>query len=208
MQETSEEVLYALGVHAATHVLLLTALTWLLASGALSPLSVLFWGFTATALLLLVEWSLGPTLISRMVRPRWVKERDDPMLWALVTGEAAKLGLRVARIGILDNGAPNAVSFSSNLGRPVVLFSRALIVGLSHSELRGVAVHMLERTRGWESVVLTTIAGYLTVFNSMSRGYIESRQGGQPAGLLGVILAGWGYPFMSVTYPSISPLAR
>ena len=104
--------------------------------------------------------------------------------------------------------APNALVYSSPTGRPVLLFTRGLLVELTHGEVRCVAVHLICRSRGWAPVVLTTVSGFLAVFNLMSWRYFRRRAMGQRPGLLNVILAGWGHLFMNLVYPVIAPLSR
>jgi hypothetical protein len=168
---------------------------------------VLGYGALATIISLLAEWFLGPSLISSLAGPRWIAEGEDPIIWALVEGEARKLDVRVPRVGVIDHMAPNALVYSSPTGRPMLLFTRGLLVELTHGEVRCVAVHLMCRSRGWVPSVLTTVSGFLTVFNLMSRGYMRRRAEGQSPGLLNVMLAGWGHLFMNLVYPFAAPLS-
>jgi Zn-dependent protease with chaperone function len=208
MRDLEERGLIVLGVHFTIHLIPLTFIVWILGSQSLSLLLVLGYGALTTSFIILAESLLGPYLISSMADPRWIAEGEDPLLWALVEGEARKLDIRVPRIGVIDHMAPNALVYSSLTGRPVLLFTRGLLIELTHSEVRCVAVHLMCRSRGWVSSVLTTVSGFLTVFNLMSREYLQRRAKGQSPGLLNVMLAGWGHLFMNLAYPVIAPLSR
>ncbi|MBC8498892.1 hypothetical protein ISS40_03600 [Candidatus Bathyarchaeota archaeon] len=208
MRDLEERGLIVLGVHFTLHLIPVMVVVWVLGSQSLNLLYVLGYGALATLIIILAEWLLGPSLISSMADPRWVAEGEDPIIWALVEGEARKLDMRVPRVGVIDNMAPNALVYSSLTGRPVLLFTRGLLVELTHSEVRCVAVHLMCRSGGWVPSVLTTVSGFLTVFNLMSRGYFQRRAKGQSPGLLNVMLAGWGHLFMNLAYPVIAPLSR
>jgi len=208
MRDLEERGLIVLGVHFTLHLIPVMVVVWVLGSQSLNLLYVLGYGALATFIIILAEWLLGPSLISSMADPRWVAEGEDPIIWALVEGEARKLDMRVPRVGVIDNMAPNALVYSSLTGRPVLLFTRGLLVELTHSEVRCVAVHLMCRSGGWVPSVLTTVSGFLTVFNLMSRGYFQRRAKGQSPGLLNVMLAGWGHLFMNLAYPVIAPLSR
>jgi Zn-dependent protease with chaperone function len=208
MRDLEERGLIVLGVHFIIHLIPLTVVVWVLGSQSLNLLYVLGYGALATSIIILAEWLLGPSLISSMADPRWIAEGEDPIIWALVEGEARKLEMRVPRIGVIDHMAPNALVYSSLTGRPVLLFTRGLLVELTHSEVRCVAVHLMCRSRGWVPSVLATVSGFLTVFNLMSREYLLRRAKRQSPGLLNVMFAGWGHLFMNLSYHIIAPLSR
>lgn len=208
MRDLEERALIVLGVHFIIHLIPLTFVVWILGSQNLNLLYVMGYGVLATCIIILAEWLLGPSLISSMADPRLIAEGEDPILWTLVEGEARKLNMRTPRIGVIDNMAPNALVYSSLTGRPVLLFTRGLLVELTHGEVRCVAVHLMCRSGGWVPSVLTTVSGFLAVFNLMSKGYMQRRARGQFPGFLNVILAGWGHLFMNLVYPVAAPLSR
>jgi len=208
MRDLEERALIVLGVHFIIHLIPLTFVVWIIGSQSLHLMYVVGYGALVTVIMMLAEWLLGPSLISSMADPRLIAEGEDPILWALVEGEARKLDMRVPRVGVIDNMAPNALVYSSLTGRPVLLFTRGLLIELTHSEVRCVAVHLMCRSGGWGPSVLTTVSGFLTFFNLMSRGYLQRRARGQSPGLLNVMLAGWGHLFMNLAYPVIAPLSR
>ena len=203
-----ERGLIVLGVHFVIHLVPLTFVVWVFGSQSLGTLHILGYGALVSAAALLLEWLLGPSVISMVADPRWVTEGDDPVISTLMEGEARRLGVRVPRVGVMDSMAPNAFVYSSPTGRPVLLFTRGLLVELTHGEVRCVAVHLICRSRGWAPMVLTAVSGFLMVFNAMSRGYLQRRAMGQRPGLLNVILAGWGHLFMNLVYPVLAPLSR
>ncbi|TRO48374.1 hypothetical protein E2P65_03000 [Candidatus Bathyarchaeota archaeon] len=208
MRDLEERGLIVLGIHIVIHLIPLTLAVWALRPRGLGLMYVMGYGALVTGLVVLAEWLLGPSMISSMADPRWVAEGEDPQLSALVEGEARRLGMRIPRIGVIDNMAPNALVYSSPLGRPLLLFTRGILVELTHGEVRCVTVHLMCRSRGWVPSVLTTASGFLTVFNRMSRGYLQRRARGEPPGLLNVMLAGWGHLLMNLAYPPMAPLSR
>jgi len=123
MRDLEERGLIVLGVHFTLHLIPVMVVVWVLGSQSLNLLYVLGYGALATFIIILAEWLLGPSLISSMADPRWVAEGEDPIIWALVEGEARKLDMRVPRVGVIDNMAPNALVYSSLTGRPVLLLS-------------------------------------------------------------------------------------
>lgn len=195
MRSLGERVLPALAVHVVIHLVLFTLASWVVLSAffGLDLFPILVGGVVSGLLAVVLEWVMGPRLISSLLKARWVDREDDVVLWSLVQGVADGAGVKVARVGVLDFDAPDALAYSSLMGRPIVLLTRGLLTSLTYSEARIVVAYLLGCAKSGVLGVATALSGLLSVSNRVASGYIKSRlEGGSPS-FVEIILAGWGY---------------
>lgn len=210
MSSPRERILQAIAIHAVIHLVLFTVASWIVLSIFLGHdlVGALISGTTATLVAILVEWLVGPTLVSSFFQPRWVERGDDVVLWSLVDGVAEKADVKVAKVGVLDVETPNALTYVQISGRPTVLLTKGLLVDLTFPEVRAVVAYLLGCSKSGVLGVATALSGLLALSNRIAAGYIESRLEGRPSGLVNIIRAGWGYLIFALTYPQASIACR
>ncbi len=174
----------------------------------LDVFTVVVLGLASSVCFLLIEFLIGSSVVSSMLRPRWVERGEDIVLWSLVEGEAEKAGLSSWRVGILNHDAPNAIVISSFTSRPAILLTRGLLVGLTYQQVRTVVAHLMGCSRSGFLVFLTALSGLLVLSNRVAKGYIKKRLEGRPPGLVDIILAGWGYFYFALTHTQASIAGR
>ncbi|MDB5512241.1 MAG: protease HtpX [Enterovirga sp.] len=94
-----------------------------------------------------------------------VDERSAPDLVRLVAELAARAGLPMPRVYLLDNAQPNAFATGRNPEKAAVAVSTGLLDTLSRAELRGVIAHELAHIRSRDTLLMTvtaTIAGAIS----------------------------------------------
>lgn len=202
MRIPGERVLPALAVHAAIHLVLFTLASWVVLSAfsGLDLSSILAVGVASALVAILFEWVIGPSLVSSLLKPRWVERGDDVVLWSLVQGVADGAGVKVGRVGVLDVDAPDALVYASLTGRPIVLLTKGLLAGLTYPETRVVVAYLLGCAKSGVLGVVTALSGLLSLSNRVAAGYIKSRLEEKPAGLIEIVLAGWGYLIFALNY--------
>lgn len=170
--------------------LLVADLLWMLAYG------VFF-----TVILMFLEWLLAPSTISSRFKPTWIERNDDPILWSMVHEEAAKAGVKVRKIGIIDQETPNALVYAFLTGRPHLILTKGLLVSLTYPEVRAVVCYLLGLAKSGGLWVTTTLSALLTIPYGIAGGYAEARLERRRLGYGDIIAAGVGYLFFVLTYP-------
>ena len=188
----------AIAIHFAIHFALFFTLSWAILSLLLrfDPVTVTAAGFLLTVTSLAIELLMGTSQVVNHLDPRWLDEATDPVLWALIQGEAGRAGIKITRVGVIDSDSPNAVTVASLTGGPVLLLTRGLMHRLSYRETRAVIAYMIGASRSGFLVAATMFAGLLTLSYRLTGRYIESRVGDGGERFFDKALAALGYiPF-------------
>jgi hypothetical protein len=188
----------AIAIHFAIHFAFFFTLSWAILSFLLrfDPVTVTAAGFLLTVTSLVLELLMGSTQIIKHLDPRWFDQATDPVLWALIQREASRAGIKITRVGIIEEESPNAVAVASLRGGPVILFTKGLLQRLSYREMRAVISFMIGASRSGFLGAATMFAGLLTISYGLASGNIESRVGNREERLTDKALAALGYiPF-------------
>ena len=188
----------AIAIHFAIHFAFFFSLSWAILSLLLrfDPVTVTAAGFLLTVASLILELLMGANQVIKHLEPRWLDQTADPVLWALIQGEASRAGIKVTRAGVIDAEPPNSVAVASLTGGPVLLFTKGLMHRLSYREMRAVISFMIGSSRSGFLGAATMFAGLLTFSYSLAGGYIEKRVGNHEERLTDKALAALGYiPF-------------
>lgn len=173
-----------------------------------SLLWMLAYGVFFAVILMFLEWLLGPFLVSSGVNPTWIDRSDDPVIWSMVREEAARAGVKVRKIGIIDQEAPNAFVYAFLTGRPHLVFTRGMLVKLTYPEVRTVVCYLLGLAKSGGLWVTTTLSGLLTIPYRIAGGYVKARLEGGRLGYGSIVAAGVGYLLFILTYPQSVMLGR
>ena len=95
-----------------------------------------------------------------------VDARSMPELYHLVAELAARAGLPMPRVFIMDNPQPNAFATGRNPQRAAVAVTTGLLQMLSQEEIAGVLAHELAHVRNRDTLTMTitaTIAGAISM---------------------------------------------
>lgn len=165
-------------------------------------------GLLGSAVTLSVEWIGGPALILSFMKPRWIDDEEDVVLWSLVKGAADDVGVVVNRIGVIDIEAPNALALSSAAGSCTILLTRRLLTELTYREVRALTVYLMGCSRSGVLGVATMFTGLMAISHRVAKGYIRSRLHGSPVGITEILLAGWGYLLFALIYSQTTMASR
>jgi heat shock protein HtpX len=153
-------------------------------SGAL--LALLF----AAATNLFAYWNADRLVLS-MHGAREVDARSAPELFSLVNELAARAGLPMPRVYLMDNPQPNAFATGRNPAHAAVAVSTGLLNTLGRDEIAGVIAHELAHVKNRDTLTMTitaTIAGAISMlaqFGLFFGGGSRSNNGG--LGAIGTI---------------------
>ena len=187
----------------ASHFALFFTASWLILSLLLrfDALTVSAAAFLLTVASIAAEWLMGPNLVTSLLKPRWITKKDDPILWSLVQGEASKAGVKIGRMGIIDEDSPNALIIASPTGQTILLFTRSLLYSLNHEEVRAATAYLMGASKSGYLGASTTFSGLLAISYRFSAGYIESTAKGLKGSIYDIALAILGYPIFALAAP-------
>jgi heat shock protein HtpX len=160
--------------------------------GALAPGSMVVW--VALALAMNVgAYFFSDRLVLRMNGARPLAREEAPGIHAMTEELAARAGIPVPRLFVIDDPSPNAFATGRNPARGVVAITTGIVRHLSARELRGVIAHEIAHIRNRDILVSTIAASLAAVvtsvanvlqFSALFGGAQNDEEGGSAAGSL------------------------
>jgi heat shock protein HtpX len=136
-------------------------------------------------------WNADKMVLS-MYGAREVDERSAPDYYGIVKQLAARAGLPMPRVFIIDSPQPNAFATGRNPQNAAVAASTGLLQRLSHEELAGVMAHELSHVQHRDTLTMTitaTLAGAISMLGNFAFFFGGSRDNNNPFGFVGVLAA-------------------
>src|SRR5437588_1474102 len=152
------------------------------ASGALIALVI------AAATNLFAYWNSDRVVLS-MYGAHEVDQHTAPELVSLVAALAARAGLPMPRVFLMDNPQPNAFATGRNPQNAAVAVTTGLVQSLSREELAGVIAHELAHVKNHDTLLMTitaTIAGAISMLAQFGMFFGGNRDNHGP-GVIGSI---------------------
>jgi len=146
-------------------------------------LAVLFMGF---------QYLIGPSMVSLMMRVKWVSEREEPELHRQVAELAQKAGIPKPKVGVSQRAIPNAFAFGRTIRDGRVCVTQGIQRLLSKDELKAVIGHEISHLKHRDMMIITLLSViplilYWIAFSLMWGGMSGGRrQGGGYAALIGM----------------------
>jgi heat shock protein HtpX len=145
-------------------------------------LAVLFMGF---------QYLIGPSMVSFMMRVKWVSEKEEPELHRQVAELAQRAGIPKPKVGVSQLSIPNAFAFGRTLRDGRVCITQGIQSLLSKDELKAVIGHEISHLKHRDMMIITLLSViplilYWIAFSLMWGGIGGRRQGGGYAALIGV----------------------
>jgi heat shock protein HtpX len=131
-------------------------------------------------------------IVLRMYGAREADEREAPALFGTIRTLAARAGLPMPRVYIVDNPQPNAFATGRNPEHAAVAVTTGLISNLTMEQVAGVLSHELTHIKNRDTLTMTltaTIAGAISMLANFAfffGGGNDNRN--NPLGIFGVIL--------------------
>jgi heat shock protein HtpX len=146
-------------------------------------LAVLFMG---------VQYLIGPSMVSLMMRITWVSEKEEPELHRQVGELAQKAGIPKPKVGVSQLSIPNAFAFGRTIKDGRVCITQGIQRLLSKDELKAVIGHEISHLKHRDMMIITLLSViplilYWIAFSMMWGGMFGGRrQGGGYAALIGM----------------------
>jgi len=146
-------------------------------------LAVLLMGF---------QYLIGPSLVSIMMRVKYVSPKEEPELHQMVAELANEAGIPKPKVGISQLSIPNAFAFGKTQGDGRVCITQGIRRLLSKDELRAVLGHEIGHLKHRDMMIITLLSViplicYWIAWSFMWRGMFGGgRQGAGYAALIGL----------------------
>jgi heat shock protein HtpX len=147
--------------------------------------------FIAAAMNLISYWNADKLVLS-MHGAQEIDDAAAPELVGLVRDLAARAGLPMPRVYLMDNPQPNAFATGRNPEHAAVAVTTGLLQQMSRQELAGVLAHELAHVRNHDTLIMTitaTIAGAISMLAQFGLffggGHRDNNNGG--LGMIGTL---------------------
>jgi len=145
----------------------------------------------AAGMNLFTYWN-ADKLVLRMNNAREVDARTAPEFHAIVRDLAAKAGLPMPRVYVMDSPQPNAFATGRNPENAAVCATTGLLRSLSREEITAVMAHELGHVKNRDTLTMTitaTIAGAISMLANFAFFFGGARNSNNPFGFVGVLVA-------------------
>lgn len=131
-------------------------------------------------------------MVLRMYNAQEVDERSAPEYYGIVRDLAAKAGLPMPRVFVIDSAQPNAFATGRNPENAAVAASTGLLHALNYDEVAGVMAHELAHVQNRDTLTMTitaTLAGAISMLGNFAFFFGGNRENNNPLGAIGTIVA-------------------
>jgi len=108
--------------------------------------------------LVLLQYLIGPSMVSWTMKVRYVSEREQPELHRMVGELAERAGIPRPRVCVSDLAIPNAFAFGRTRSDARVCVTRGIMNLLSQDELKAVLGHEVSHVKHRDMAIITLLS--------------------------------------------------
>jgi len=102
-----------------------------------------------------IQYLIGPAIVGRTMKIKWVSEKEEPELHRMVAELAKEAYLPKPKVGISQLAIPNAFAFGRTRRDGRVCVTRGILNLLSRDELKAVLGHEMSHIKHRDMVIIT-----------------------------------------------------
>lgn len=169
-------------------------------------------------LFILLQYFLGPAIVSATSRLHYLKPGENPWLESNVKELAKKSRVPMPRLALVPDNTPNAFVFGTSSKSATFAVHEGLLRSLNQDEIRGVIAHELGHIKHKDFIVMTVLSALPLIaymiaqvalrtgmYSSYSRGR-NNKEGN--AGILLLAIGAISFAVYMVTFLSVMRLSR
>ncbi len=99
-------------------------------------------------------------------------EKDNPRIFSIVRNVAAKAGIPMPKIALIDTDVPNAFATGRNKNHAVVAVTKGLLNLLNDDEIEGVIGHEVSHIKNRDILIMSVAATIVGALTYLSRVYL------------------------------------
>ena len=148
----------------------------------------------------LFSWWNSDRMVLRMHHAQPIGPAEDPRLYELVAGLAARAGLPMPALYLIHEDQPNAFATGPSPERAAVAVTAGLLAMMPEEEVAGVIAHELAHIRNHDTLIMTVAASLAGAVGMVAQfgGLFGRRDRNNPLGGIGVLLAVIVAPLVAV----------
>ena len=108
------------------------------------------------------------TIVLTMTGAKEIQESDNPKLFDLIQEVSIASGLKMPKVAIVDDMAPNAFATGRNPDKALIAFTTGILNVMDREELQGVIAHELSHVKNRDtlvSAIAATTAGAIAILS-------------------------------------------
>jgi heat shock protein HtpX len=105
-----------------------------------------------------IQYLVGPSLVSMLMRVKWVSEKEEPELHQIIEELSQKAKIPKPKVGISQISLPNAFAFGRSLADGRVCVTSGIQKLLSKDELKSVLGHEISHLKHRDMLVITLLS--------------------------------------------------
>jgi len=139
----------------------------------------LFYSIILTILFILLQYLIGPAMVTMSTRLQYLKTGENPWLESTVKGLADKSGIPMPRLATVPDNTPNAFVFGRTASSATLAVHEGLLRNLNEDEIKGVIGHELGHIKHKDYIVMTVLSALPLLAYLIARGtWIAARFSG------------------------------
>ena len=125
----------------------------------------------AVGLALISVWGsywASDSIVLTMTGAQEIQENDNPKLFDLIQEVSIASGLKMPKVAIVEDSAPNAFATGRNPDKALIAFTTGILNVMDREELQGVIAHELSHVKNRDtlvSAVAATTAGAIAILS-------------------------------------------
>jgi heat shock protein HtpX len=124
----------------------------------LNWLTGLFIALCGSALFILLQYAIGPAIVTATTKIQYVKPGESPWFENTVKELADKSGLPMPKLAIVPNNTPNAFTFGRTAKSATLAVHEGLLRQLNQGEIRSVIAHELGHIKHKDYIIMTVLS--------------------------------------------------
>lgn len=108
--------------------------------------------------MVLLQYLIGPSMVSWVMKIKYVSEKEQPALHQMVAELARDAGIPKPKVGISDLTVPNAFAFGRTRGDARICVTKGIMNILNKDELRAVLGHEVAHIKNRDMALITILS--------------------------------------------------
>lgn len=134
----------------------------------------LFVALGGSALFILFQYVVGPSIVAASTRLHYLKPGENPWLESTVKELTDKSGLPMPKLATVPNDTPNAFTFGRTTSSATLAVHEGLLKQLNQGEIKSVIAHELGHIKHKDYIVMTVLSSLPLIAYMIAQGALRA----------------------------------